>query len=62
MPQPLSRGILPTWVNFTSSGKCVYMTSLPLGVYLPPRGKFAPRGKLMNINGALVSKILLDEW
>ena len=26
---------------------------LSLGVKLPPRGKFAPRGKLMHINGVL---------
>ena len=38
LPPPNSRGILPTWANFTPRGKCVHMTNFA------PRGKFAPRG------------------
>ena len=48
LPLPNSRGILPMWANFTPRGKCVYMTNFA------PRGKFAPTGKLMHINGVLV--------
>ena len=44
LPLPNSRGILPTWANFTPRGKCVHMTNFY------PKGKFAPRGKLMHIN------------
>ena len=47
LPLPNSRGILPTWANFTPRGKCVHMMNFT------PRGKFAPRGKLMHINGVL---------
>ena len=28
------QGILSMWINFTPGGKCIYMTSLPLGIYL----------------------------
>ena len=47
LPLPLSKGILPTWANFTPTGQ------MRLHDEFTPRGKFAPRGKLMHINGVL---------
>ena len=51
LPLPNSRGILPTWANFTPRGKFVHMTNFAPRGKFATRGKFAPRGKLMHING-----------
>ena len=52
-PYPIAGVFYPRWQILPLGANAFTWRILSVGVNLPPRGKFAPRGKLMHINGVL---------